>query len=86
MWQTAGGDAYPKIEDLQPYFWDIGTIDGDFNNSGRNTGNQGWRPTLSNYGYARSTGGTAGKDRVQGNGHYTVAEQRNSQGLRLDLL
>ena len=85
LWQTAGGDAYPKIEDLQPYFWDIGTIDGDFNNSGRNTGDQGWRPTLSNYGYARSTGGTAGKDRVQGNGQYTVAEQRSSQGLRLDL-
>ena len=85
LWQTAGGDAYPKIEDLQPYFWDIGTIDGDFNNSGRSTGDQGWRPTLSNYGYARSTGGTAGKDRVQGNGQYTVAEQRSSQGLRLDL-
>ena len=85
LWQTAGGDAYPKIADLQPYFWDIGTIDGDFNNSGRNTGDQGWRPTLSNYGYARSTGGTAGKDQVQGNGQYTVAEQRNSQGLRLDL-
>ncbi|KJY52120.1 Spy0128 family protein [Bifidobacterium mellis] len=85
LWQTAGGDAYPKIEDLQPYFWDIGTIDGDFNNSGRNTGDQGWRPTLSNYGYARSTGGTAGMDRVQGNGQYTVAEQRSSQGLRLDL-
>ena len=85
LWQTASGDAYPKIEDLQPYFWDIGTIDGDFNNSGRNTGDQGWRPTLSNYGYARSTGGTAGMDRVQGNGQYTVAEQRSSQGLRLDL-
>ncbi|MBI0105394.1 SdrD B-like domain-containing protein [Bifidobacterium polysaccharolyticum] len=85
LWQTASGDAYPKIEDLQPYFWDIGTIDGDFNNSGRNTGDQGWKPTLSNYGYARSTGGDAGKDRVQGNGQYTVAEQRSSQGLRLDL-
>lgn len=84
LWQTSGGKAFPKIKDLQPYFWDIGTIDGDFNNSGRNTINQGWSPAFNNYDYARSTGGQAGKDRVQGNGKYTVAEHRSDQGLVLD--
>lgn len=84
LWQTSGGKAFPKIEDLQPYFWDIGTIDGDFNNSGRNTISQGWSPAFNNYDYARSTGGQAGKDRVQGNGKYTVAEHRSDQGIVLD--
>ena len=84
LWQTSGGKVFPKIKDLQPYFWDIGTIDGDFNNSGRNTINQGWSPSFNNYDYARSTGGQAGKDRVQGNGKYTVAEHRSDQGLVLD--
>ena len=84
LWQTSGGKAFPKIKDLQPYFWDIGTIDGDFNNSGRNTINQGWSPSFNNYDYARSTGGQAGKDRVQGNGQYKVEEHRSDQGLVLD--
>ncbi len=85
-WQNKDGNPHDQKAELQPYFWDIGTIDGGFTNSGRNTADQGWNPRLNNYDYARATGGHAGVDRVQGNGKYSLDEQqRDEQGLKVKL-
>ena len=37
VWQNKDGNPYAQKAELQPYFWDIGTIDGGSTNSGRNT-------------------------------------------------
>lgn len=88
-WKQATQNSFFGYEkDLQPYFWDIGTIDGGFNNGGRDTrkqdkegnasvnGSDGWYPNFYNYDYARSDGGRIGQDRVSGNGRYRVSEER----------
>lgn len=76
LWQKSNGELLPSEGKLQPYLWDFGTIDGDFNNAGRRTQDQGWNPRFDNYSYARSTGGQVGKDRVRDNGSYTVSQTR----------
>lgn len=78
LWQRSNGRAFPSERKLQPYLWDFGTIDGDFNNAGRRPQDQGWNPRFDNYAYARSTNGQVGRDRVTHNGSYTVGQSRRT--------
>ncbi|WEV41735.1 hypothetical protein OZX57_07120 [Bifidobacterium sp. ESL0682] len=79
-WQKGGASApEPSRADLQPYFWDYGTIDQSqsFHDAGRDPRPQGWYPRWDNYDYAASQRGSS-PNGVYQNGNYAISQDRQS--------